>query len=91
MKATCSHIEDKLEVGPQFNQLMVHLSHYTKRLATMRTGYEYLATMSTIVQRHFQLVVGSVGELDWPHEALKTGYTQAGLRRIVLSHLDFID
>ena len=31
------------------------------------------------------------GELYSPHDALKTGYAQAGLRRIVLSHLDFID
>ena len=29
IKATCADIEDKLEVDPQFNQVMVHLSHYT--------------------------------------------------------------
>ena len=55
IKATCSDIEDNLEVGPQSNQLMVHLSHYTKRLATMRMGYEYLATISKIAQRHSNL------------------------------------
>ena len=46
IKATCSDIEDKVEKGPQDQNLMVHLSHYTQRLATMRTAYEYLVTMS---------------------------------------------
>ena len=27
IKATCADIEDKLEVDPQFSQVMVHLSH----------------------------------------------------------------
>ena len=50
IKALCSAIEDKLEVDPQFIQLLVHLSHSTKRLATTRTAYEYLATMSMLAQ-----------------------------------------
>jgi hypothetical protein len=56
----------------------------------MRTAYEYLAAMITIAQRNSNFVSNG-GALHWHHEALKTGYTQAGLRRIVMSHLDFID
>ena len=42
IKATCSAIEHKLEVDPQIHKWMVFFSEYTKRLATMRTAYEYL-------------------------------------------------
>ena len=89
IKATCSCIEDQLEKDPQYQELMVHLSQYTKRLATMRAAYEYVAATSMIVQRisHF---LSNGGELRWPHETLKTGYTPAGLRRIIMSHLDFM-
>ena len=56
----------------------------------MRTAYEYLATMSMIAQRNSNLFSNG-GELYWPHETLKTGYTQAGLRRIIMSHSDFMN
>ncbi len=56
IKATCSAIADKLDKDPQYQKLMVHLSHYTKRLATMRTAYEYLVTMSMIAQRNSNFV-----------------------------------
>ena len=73
-----------------FSNLMVQVSHYTQRLATMRICSEYVATTSVIVQRHhkcFAMVASSI----WPHGTLKTGYTQAGPRRIVWSHVAFID
>ena len=69
---------------------MAHLPHLTTRLATMCTAYEYLATMSMIAQRNSNLF-SKGGELYWPHETLNTGYTQAGLRRISMSHSDFMD
>ena len=30
------------------------------------------------------------GKLCWPHETLKTGYTEAGLRRIIMTNSDFM-
>jgi hypothetical protein len=74
----------------QHDQLREELSQYSQSLATMRAAYEYLASMSIIVRRHSNCFSNG-GELYWPHETLKTGYTQAGLRRNVLSHLAFID
>ena len=66
IKKTSSNIEDKVEVDPDFSQLMVHLPHYAQRLATMRICYEYLATMSVIVRRHrnflcLPMVASSIG------------------------------
>ena len=50
ISAHSTAIEDKLEQGTQYQKVMVHLSHFTARLATMRAAYEYLATMSMIAQ-----------------------------------------
>ena len=36
----------------QYEQLREELSQYSRSLATMRAVYEYLASMSTIVQRN---------------------------------------
>ena len=36
----------------QYEQLREELSQYSRSLATMRVAYEYLASMSTIVQRN---------------------------------------
>ena len=63
IKATCSTIEDKLEKGPQYQQLIARLSHYTKRIATMRTAYEYLATLSMSAQSKSKYVVIHGGQL----------------------------
>ena len=56
----------------------------------MLTACEYLATMSTIAQRNCNLFSNG-GELYWPHETLKTGYTTAGFRRVIMSHSDLMD
>ena len=40
----------------------------------MRAAYEYLATIRMIAQRNSNLFSNG-GELYWPHETLKTGYT----------------
>ena len=57
----------------------------------MRTAYEYVATVCMCVQRNFNFVFSKGGELDWPRDTLKTGYTQAGLTLIIMSHLDLMD
>ena len=72
IKATCSDIEAKLETNQQYHILMVHLSQYTKRLATMRTACEYLATMSMIAQRNSNLFSNG-GKLYSPHDTLNAG------------------
>ena len=46
--------------------------------------------MSIIVQRNSNLFSNG-GELYWPHETLKTGYSSAGHRRIALRHLELMD
>ena len=56
----------------------------------MRTAYEYFAPMCMIVQRNSDLFSNG-GELYWPHATMKTGYTQAGLCRIIMSHSDLME
>ena len=74
----------------QYAQLREELSQYSQSLATMCTAYEYLASMSIIVQRNSKCFSHG-GELYWPHETLKTGYSSARHRRIALRHLEFMD
>jgi hypothetical protein len=48
---------DKLEKDTQYQTLMVHVSQYTRSLATTRTAYEYVAAMSMIAQKNFNFFV----------------------------------
>ena len=75
------------EQHEQYEQLRQELAQYSRSLATMRVAYEYLANMSTIVQRN-TIFFSNGGEIYWPHETLKTGYSSARHRRIALSHLE---
>jgi hypothetical protein len=44
------------------------------------------------LHRGIPTVVFSIGgELYWLHETLKSGYTTAGIRRIIMSHSDYRD
>ena len=49
----------------QYEQLREELSQYSRSLATMRAAYEYLASMSTLVQRNGNfcsaMVASSIG------------------------------
>ena len=65
------------------------MSRYTKRLATIRTAYEYLPTKRMLAQRSSNCFSNG-GELYWPNATLKTGYTTAGFRRIIMIRLDFV-
>ena len=89
MKATCKDIAERFEGDAQYAQLRKELSQYSQSLATMRMAYEYLASMSIIVQRNSNCFSHG-GELYWPHETLKTGYSSARHRRIALSHLEIM-
>ena len=88
MRRTCEHIYDISEEDPHLDDLMQDLSLHARRLATMRTGFEHLATMSMLVRKH-RSFFSNGGELYWPHETLSGGYTQAGLRRIAMSYESF--
>ena len=80
MRQLASAIKYKFERGPQYHKLMVRLSHLTKRLATMCTAYEYLATISMIAQKmktgyttaRFRRFIMSHSDFrDWTHELQK--------------------
>ena len=90
--AICSlpSIEDKLRNGRVYHNLMSALSNLAMRLASMRALYEYLATMCDLAQKHANLFSDG-GALYWPNDTLNSGYTQARLRRIIVSHRDFME
>jgi hypothetical protein len=90
MRTICFNIQENFEEDPQFEMLLLYLSRYAKRLSTMRSGYEHLATMSTLARKH-PYFFSNGAELYWPHDTLKSGYTQAGLRRIIMAHMDFME
>ena len=55
LRATCMGIAERFEGDAQYEQyeqLREELAQYSRSLATMRVAYEYLASMSTIVQRN---------------------------------------
>ena len=69
---------------------MRQISDIAKRQSTVRWGFEILATMRGLAQKHTGFLSNGC-DLFWPHETLRQGYTQAGHRRFIVSHVDFIN
>ena len=91
IKATCSAIEDKLEQELQYQKGDGALAPLYNASCNHVHGLLVFSHHEYDCTEEFQLVVFSTGgELYWLHNTWKTSYTQAGLRRIIMSHLGFM-
>lgn len=87
----CGDISNDLEGDQEadFENTLLIAAKHAKQLTAMRTRFEWLSLMSCLLQKHRGFFMNG-GELYEPHETLRTGYTTAGFRRIVVSYSSFM-
>jgi len=78
-----------LQQDQDFITILMEAAQHSKRLMAMRTWYEWLSSMSDLMQRH-KGFFNHGGELYAPHENLRTGITPTGVRRFAVSYCSFM-